>query len=95
MRIVFVDARSSADWRSFARFVVKTNRAILRSTAQRGAFGLDAPLLQCWPFVLTRKSWNTDAFGLTGSQEKAGPCPSKIVFVQSETRIYHQKTEKS
>jgi hypothetical protein len=53
MRIVFVDARSSADWRSFARFVVKTSRAvlrravlrraILRSTAQRGAFGLDAP----------------------------------------------------
>jgi hypothetical protein len=48
MRIVFVDARSSTDWRSFARFVVKTSlavlrRAILRSTAQRGAFGLDAP----------------------------------------------------
>jgi hypothetical protein len=49
MRIVFVDARSSADWRSFARFVVKTiravlRRAILRSTTQRGEFGLDAPL---------------------------------------------------
>jgi hypothetical protein len=49
MRIVFVDARSSADWRSCAPFVVKTcrsvlSRAILRSTAQRGAFGLDAPL---------------------------------------------------
>jgi hypothetical protein len=42
MRIVFVDARSRADWRSFARFVVKTSRAvlrraILRSTAQRSA----------------------------------------------------------
>jgi hypothetical protein len=40
MRIVFVDARSSADWRSFARFVIKTSRAvlrraILRSTARR------------------------------------------------------------
>jgi hypothetical protein len=40
MRIVFVDARSSADWRGFARFVVKTSRAvlrraILRSTVQR------------------------------------------------------------
>jgi hypothetical protein len=49
MRIVLVDARSSADWRSFARFVVKTSRAvlrraILRSTEQRGSFGLDAPL---------------------------------------------------
>jgi hypothetical protein len=48
MRIVFVDARSSADWRSFTGFVVKISRAvlrraILRSTAQRGAFGLDAP----------------------------------------------------
>jgi hypothetical protein len=49
MRIVFVDARSSVDWRSFARFVVKTSRAvlrraILRSTAQSGALGLDAPI---------------------------------------------------
>jgi hypothetical protein len=48
MRIVFVDARSSADWRSFARFAVKTSRAVLRRailriTSQRGAFGLDAP----------------------------------------------------
>jgi hypothetical protein len=35
MRIVFVDARSSADWRSFARFVVKTSRAVLRRAILR------------------------------------------------------------
>jgi hypothetical protein len=37
MRIVFVDARSSADWRSFAPFVVKTSRAVLRHSAQYSA----------------------------------------------------------